>query len=201
MSRWFLPRAPDVVALLQSQVEVTIQGMEAFAAWSAGEVELGPAIDEAEHRADAVRRQLLRELRSAFSTPLDAEDIYELSERLDAVLNAAKNAVREAEVMQIGPDEALGQMAAQALAGVRHLRDAFGALTSDSEGATAAADAATKCQRRIERIYRSAMSQLLEVNDLRAVIAWREMYRRFARIGEDMERVAERVWYAVVKER
>ena len=53
---------------------------------------------------------MLKELRAAFSTPLDPEDIYELSERLDEVLNGAKNAVRESEVMKIDPDPAMADM-------------------------------------------------------------------------------------------
>jgi hypothetical protein len=44
------------------------------------------------------------------------------------------------------------------------------------------------------------MSQLLELDDLREVMGRRELYRRFARISEDVMRVADRVWYATVKE-
>jgi hypothetical protein len=44
------------------------------------------------------------------------------------------------------------------------------------------------------------MSSLLEVGDLREVMGRREIYRRFARIGDDITDVAERVWYAAVKE-
>ena len=32
--RWFLPETPDVVGLLLQQLEVTIDGMDAFAAWA-----------------------------------------------------------------------------------------------------------------------------------------------------------------------
>ena len=39
----------------------------------------------------------------AFTTPVDAEDLYVMSERLDAVLNGAKDTVRESEVMAIPP--------------------------------------------------------------------------------------------------
>jgi uncharacterized protein Yka (UPF0111/DUF47 family) len=53
--------------------------------------ERGLAVREAEHTADDVRRRLLQELRVAFSVPLDAEDIYTLSERLDTVLNDASS--------------------------------------------------------------------------------------------------------------
>ncbi len=57
-----------------------------------------------------------------------------------------------------------------------------------------------KVQRQMERTYRLGMSSLLEVADLREVMGRRELYRRFARIGDDVVEVAERVWYAAVKE-
>jgi hypothetical protein len=81
--------------------------------------------------------------------------------------------------------------------GTSVLRSAWWSTTPDT--ATEQADAAIRCQRRIERTYRAAMSALVEAEDVRAVIAWREMYRRGARLGDLLERVAERVWYAVVK--
>jgi hypothetical protein len=47
-----------------------------------------------------------KQLRTAFSTPLDQEDLCILSERLGAVLTAAKNVVREAEVLALDLDQA-----------------------------------------------------------------------------------------------
>ena len=200
MSHWFLPHTPDLIGLLKAQAEVTVRGMDEFAAWSAGDRTKAEALRATEHAADDARRKLQRELRAAFSTPLDPEDIYELSERLDIVLNAAKNAVREAEVMALLPDAALAEMATYAAEGVRHIAAAFAALTRDGDKATEEADAAIKSERHIERLYRTAMSKLTDVDDLGKVTAWREMYRRYARLGEAVVYVAERVWYAVVKE-
>jgi len=199
MRRWFLPQTPDVLAVLREQADQTVEGLRAFADWSGGESARGQAVRDAEHAADGTRRRLQGQLRAAFSTPMDAEDIYELSERLDTVLNGAKNAVREAELMDFTPDTALAEMAADLAAGVAHIRDAFAALPHASDTATAAADAAIKCERSIEHRYRVAMSSLLSVDDLRAVVTWREMYRRYARIGDALVHVAERVWYATVK--
>ena len=67
-------------------------------------------------------------------------------------------------------------------------------------GTTASADRAVKAARRIERIYRTAMADLLSVEDLREVMARRELYRRASRIGEHVVEVAERVLYSAVKE-
>jgi hypothetical protein len=44
------------------------------------------------------------------------------------------------------------------------------------------------------------MSSLLAVDDLHEVNARREIYRRVSRIGDLIHTVADRVWYAVVKE-
>lgn len=199
MRPWFLPDNPDVIELLLEQTDVTIGGLEAFAAWSQGDAAGAQTVRDAEHAADDIRRELHRSLRRAFSTPLDGEDLYALSERLDSVLNGAKNAVRESEVMRIAPDAPLASMAVELAAAVAHLRTAFAALVIDADAATGAADAAIRCEREIERIYRTAMSELLEVEDLREVIGRRELYRRYARLGDELVSVAERVWYALVK--
>jgi uncharacterized protein Yka (UPF0111/DUF47 family) len=138
-------------------------------------------------------------LRAAFSLPLDAEDICELSERLDRVLNGVKNAVREAEVMELQPDAHLAAMAGEIVGGVGHLRAAFDALTIDNDVAIAEADSAIKCQRSLERAYRQAMSDALQIESVRELFGRRELYRRYARVGDNVVAVAERVWYSVVK--
>ena len=73
--------------------------------------------------------------------------------------------------------------------------------SSDGGTVTSEADAAIKCVQGIERSYRLAMSKLLIVEDAREVTGRRELYRRYARLGEALESVAERVWYSVVKKR
>jgi uncharacterized protein Yka (UPF0111/DUF47 family) len=201
VKRWFLPETPDVVGMLHAQVEVTLEGLDALGRWAeGGGVEAADAVRDAEHRADSAKRALHRALRIAFTTPVDAEDLYWLSERLDAVINGAKDAVREAEVMAMAPDPPVAEMATLLVEGVAHLDDAVAHLVADGDEATEAADAAVKCQRRIERVYRAAMSDLIELDDLREVMSRRELYRRMARLGDTLVEVAERVWYAVVKE-
>ena len=203
---WFLPETPDVLGMLREQAKVTIEGVEALVAWASGDPGGGDAVRECEHRADDRKRDLRKALTEAYTTPIDAEDIYTMSVRLDAVMNGAKDAVRESEIMAIGPDEHVLAMCSLLAEGVRHLADAFAGLEGNGhpdeqrETATEAADAAVKSQRQLERAYRGAMSALLEVDDLREVMGRRELYRRFSRISEELIEVAERVWYAIFKE-
>jgi uncharacterized protein Yka (UPF0111/DUF47 family) len=205
MRSWFLPETPDVLGLLEEQAKVTVEGLEALVDWAAGDPTGMDRVREAEHRADERKRELRRTLTEAYVTPLDAEDIYTLSERLDTVLNGAKDAVREAELMAIGADEHMLGMCSLLAEGVRHLADAVARLRrprprAEGERPTDAADAAIRSQRNLERVYRTAMSNLLQVEDLREVMGRRELYRRFSRMSEDIIEVAERVWYAILKE-
>jgi uncharacterized protein Yka (UPF0111/DUF47 family) len=199
--RWLLPETPDVLGMLREQTAITMEGMEALIAWSVGEPGAAGRLRECEHRADDRKRELRTALTIAFTTPLEPEDIFELSTELDRVLNSAKNAVREAEVMETGPDKAMAEMATELAEGVRDLSEAFEQLAAGARAvATDAADRAAKSQSRVEKVYRQSMSALVAVDDLREVAAKRELYRRLARTSDDLREVAERVWYSVLKE-
>jgi uncharacterized protein len=198
--RWFLPNTPDVLAQLRAQLAITIEAMDAFALWAAGDVEAAGVLREREHAADDAKRALHRLLRTAFITPLEPEDLFALSRGVDRIVNQAKDLVRESEVMATPPDEPLAGMASLLAQAVRDLDAAIARLAPHTGDATEPADAAIKADRRLERVYRAAMATLLENEDLREVTARRELYRRASRIGEAVEDVAERVLYAVVKE-
>lgn len=198
--RWFLPQAPDLLGLLIEQGNVTVEAAEAFCQWATGDGAQALRVRDLEHEADDARRAVVTMLRKAFTTPIQPEDLFELSERLDAIVNQAKDLVREAEVLAMLPDQAMAEMSSLVLLGVRELVAALPQLPRDPDAATAAADRAIHHQRGVERCYRAAMSELLDVSEIREVAGKRELYRRYARIGDAVERVANRIWYAVVKQ-
>lgn len=200
--RWFLPETPDVIGMLVEQARVTIDGMNAFTAWAAGDAASGRAVRDAEHTADARKRELADAVREAFTTPRDPEDLFELSRGLDEVLNGAKNTVREAEALELAPDPAMAAMAQCLADGVLALHRAFGSLGEERDAAAGeAAAAAVKAQRNLERAYRTAMSDLLKKSDdLREVVGRQELYRRLSDISERILAVADRVGYAMAKE-
>jgi uncharacterized protein Yka (UPF0111/DUF47 family) len=197
---WFLPQNPDVLQTLTAQADITVAGAIAFASWAGGDLTQEAQVRACEHQADEVRRQLSLQLRQAFSTPVDQEDLFTLSERLDAVLNGLKNVVREGDSYGLEPDAAIAAMAGEIATGVQHLRTAMHHLDKDGDVATREADLAVSAERRMEKIYRDAMRDLLAVDDLREVVTRGEFYRRTLDIGQRLTRVADRVWYAVVKE-
>ena len=84
---------------------------------------------------------------------------------------------------------------------LRHLDHALSRLGTDGDHATASADAAIAAQRDLETAYYAGMVRLLDVENRTERITRRELYRRSERIGEAVVDVAERVVYAVVKQR
>ena len=77
-----------MLGLLRRQVAVTIEGMDAFAAWAAGDAGAGGR--RARRRAPRRRRpsaSCQRALRAAFVTPLEPEDVFALSRGIDRMLN------------------------------------------------------------------------------------------------------------------
>ncbi len=198
--QWFLPDTPDVLGMLRGQLAVTIEGIDALVAWAEGDAAKANDVRRLEHEADEHKRQLQRALVDAFTTPYDPENLYTLARGIDWILNLAKDAVRESEVMACPPDAAVAEMAVLLREAVGHIDEAVAELQAHSHDATGPADAAIKAERRLERVYRRAMAELLEVDDLREVMARRELYRRFSRLGGHTAEVAERIWYAVIKE-
>lgn len=198
--RWFLPETPDVLGMLGAQLDTTRTALEAFAAWAHGADEAAATVRTLEHRADDQKRELWRALRTAFVTPIDAEDLFVMSAELDEVLNGAKDIVREADVWSMAPDDTIADVADLLVEGATHLGEAFALLGAPGDGATEAADAAVKSQRAVERVYRRGMATLIDHPEAREVIGRRELYARLLATSGRLSVVAERVWYAVVKE-
>jgi uncharacterized protein Yka (UPF0111/DUF47 family) len=197
---WFLPDVPDVLGLLRHQLAITVRGMDAFAAWAAGDAQAAETVHALEHEADTVKRELRLALRDAFVTPLDPEDLFTLSRGIDWMLNHAKDAIGECEAMGCHPDEPTATMAALLADSVRHIDEAVAMLAARAGDATTPADAAVKSERNLEKAYRAAMVGLADVADVRVVMGRQELYRRCSRMGETAVDVAERLIYAVLKE-
>jgi uncharacterized protein Yka (UPF0111/DUF47 family) len=198
--RWFLPETPDVIGMLRQQLDVTTDGVDCLVAWARGDASKADEIRALEHRGDEHKRALERALTTAFTTPLEPQDLYTLSRGIDWILNHCKDLVRESEVMACPPDPPLAEMCEALAVSVHLLSEAVELLGSDPEAATEKANEALRAQRQIEKVYRDAMASLVGAEDLREVMSRRELYRRVARIGEVVVDVAERVWYTVVKE-
>jgi hypothetical protein len=201
MHRFLLPIAPDVLGLLRAQAEVSVRALASFASWShTADAADAEAVRNLEHEADDARRRLVEALRRALVTPIDQEDLYVLSERLDRVVNLAKNITSEAGALGWVPDAPAGQMADTLRQGVELLAQGFGGLADEPSQVGELADQAVHQARIVEHTYRSALADAIGEPDLRALFTTRELYRSYARCAEAVVSVADRLWYALLAE-
>jgi uncharacterized protein Yka (UPF0111/DUF47 family) len=196
---WFLPRQPDILGLLGRQAAVTAEGVAALARWSEGGADAdAQAVRDAEHEGDDLRKELLHALTIALETPIDQEDAYALSERIDEVIDGAKDVVRIADALQWRPDVYGARMAARAAEAAAELSEAVASLaTRDRSGEHA--ELAIKAGRRVEHELLEGLAALGRDGDAVDRVATLEVYRAYSRIGQAVLRVADRTWYAVLK--
>jgi uncharacterized protein len=200
IQRFFEPKI-DFYILLVEQAETTMRGVEALEAWLAqGAAERCQIVRDLEHAADEQKMALQRKLAESFITPFDREDIYDLSVRLDEVINAAKSSAREVEALNFCPrDAALLEMARNLAEGTRCLLNAFRALQHNKAEAAAQASLARKSETRFEKVYRQAMRNLFELNDFKTILRTLEVYRTMINTATHIDIVAEKLHHVIIK--
>lgn len=200
LARWFLPHDHDLLSLLATQADTVRTMLTILADWTQGRVDTATAAGSLRtHLIDErhQRRELHAAVRDTFSPPLEAEDIFEIGERLDELADAADNLVREAELSATGPDPWLGGIVSAVVSAYTVLRNATARLPNPD--AAAIADHAVELLGAAEHGYREAIAALERETDLRREIRRRELYRRAEDLALAVARVARRTWYAVCK--
>ncbi|UOX90634.1 hypothetical protein MUY14_08410 [Amycolatopsis sp. FBCC-B4732] len=193
---WFLPHNPDVLGLLRDQASTVSEVMTALAGWARGEP-TGGELHTPLLVQSAERREVLMAVREAFSTPLEAEDVFELAERLGEIAEAAYMLVRESDLSRTPPDDHLSAMVLTSVTAFDMLHEALDALPAAS--AAAAADTAVSSLDAAEHAYRRAIAGLETEPDSRREMRLRELYRRAEHLASAVQRLGRRTWYAVCK--
>ncbi|GAB4003734.1 hypothetical protein [Nocardioides ultimimeridianus] len=196
---WLLPADEPILGLLTAQWTTVTSSLEAVAAWTHGTTttaEIRAVLDVAVDRERDERRALHRRVRSAFWTPLDPEDIYELGERIGMLHRQLELLVSEAEASGTEPDRALGVI----LASVTAAADPLDAVlrTLPATETVKLADEACDRLEAADDAYRAALRGLRGA-DVRDETHRRELYRRAEQVTEAAIHVAHRAWYAVCK--
>lgn len=161
------PRMPDFYALIIEQCELMMEAMDEFVAFmETGDMEKGQAIAHVlEKQGDELKRRNLAVLDTAFATPMDREEIYRAVEGVDHVINYAKTTVRELQAFQVTPDRHMLEMAQHLREGARSLAAGFEKIARNPADAEADAGAVRKAERRVEKAYRMALSELFDAEE------------------------------------
>lgn len=159
-----LPRTPDFFGLVDEQCDMAVATLEELIVFmESGAQDVGKHVKAMEKEGDELKRRNIDILNTAFSTPMDREDIYRAIVDVDHLMNYAKTTVREMEVFKIAPDAHTLEMATFLLGGAKALQAGFKKLSENAVLAEENALAARKFERNIEKAYRKALAELFDM--------------------------------------
>jgi len=165
------PSSPDFFELVNEQCEMAAKIMDGLVAYvKSTDKDKGKHISELEKEGEELKQRNLEILNSAFSTPMDREDIYRAIVDVDHVMDYAKTTVREIYLFGVEPDKYILEMTEHLSEGTQALQKGFSLLKETPAAAEAEAQMARKAERNVEKIYRSALVDLFDMKNYTQVI-------------------------------
>jgi hypothetical protein len=195
------------VRLLIEQAEKTLEGLNLLEKWfrkeKASEESLLEKMRQKEVEADEIRRILIDDLHNTFVTPLDREDIFNLSLHIDDMLDYAYTTVEAMHLLNINEDVHLQKMVATMRDAAAELTLAVKRLSANPRVAGEHGRRAKKLENEVEVIYREAIGELFQratdFNELMQMLRRREIYRHVSNMAEKANQAADVLGMIVMK--
>ncbi|MCL6516738.1 DUF47 family protein [Alicyclobacillus sp.] len=200
-----LPRENRFVQYLMQQAEVTAEAVQLLQRFVTDRPE-GAARDaqiermsELEKQGDAIRRKIIQELLDTFVTPVDREDIYNLSRSVDDILDYADSTIKEIVLYEVEPTPFMVEMVATLCDAVVALRNAIRYMVDQPRRSVEHLVAAKKCENRMEDMYRRANAELFDLTDMHHIFKVREVYRHLSNCADRADEAADVIGSIVIK--
>jgi predicted phosphate transport protein (TIGR00153 family) len=160
-------------------------------------------VRDIERAADRARRQLIVQIKAAFVTPFDREDLFSLSRALDDVLDYLYSTTREIFLLNVAPNPHLKAMATILSECTHELDQAIQALRQEPDLANRHAVRVLALENRMDRLYVAALADLFENVSTKAdvvrVLKLREIYRHMIHAAQSAEQAANAINDILVK--
>jgi hypothetical protein len=192
------------IGLLIQQAEVTVEGITVLQQCIHQPDEAAVEQMKAkEYEADEIRRILIDELHNTFITPIDREDIFNLSLNIDEMIDYGLTTIQHMNLLAVDVDEHLEQMVALVRQEAEELAMAMHRISANPRVAGDHALRAKKMENEVEKIYRLAIADLFtkakDFKPLMAMLRRREVYRHVANMSDRADDAANVVGMVVMK--
>lgn len=186
--------------LLSRQSAKTVEGLEALGNFvEDASKENANRIRDIEREADDLRRILIEELNQTFVTPLDREDIYELSRAIDDVVDYANTTVDEMEIYEVKGDGHIQEMVSILRKAARELNESVLILKNYPKIASEHAVKAKTYENMMEKAYHLALVDLFKGTDTVYMLKMREVYRHLSNAADRGDEAANIISNIVIK--
>jgi len=205
IASFFKTRHEDqFIQLLIQQSEITTQGLAMLLDFIHDPSEEHiKALRQQEYEADEVRRVLIDELHNTFVTPLDREDIFNISLNVDEMLDYAYSTLEGMRLLKVGADEYLTQMLEYNHNAANELWMAMQRLRNNPRVAGEHAQRTRKLENEVDRLYRVAIADLFtkakDFKQMMSLLRRREIYRHVSNMADRAAAAADVVGMVVMK--
>ncbi|MEA3336674.1 MAG: DUF47 family protein [Chloroflexota bacterium] len=204
LKRIFRSKDDVFIKLLTEQTEITVAGWKALEDYFETRQEsAAQKVRDSEKQADELRRVLVDELQKTFITPMDREDIFDLSLAIDDVMDYGFSTLEEIRILEIEPDQYLARMIQLVRRSCEELSLAMTRLQRNPNVAQEHALRAKKRENQVEKVYREAIAQLfaesVDLDHLLRTLRLREVYRHVSNAADQGNIAADRIGTIVMK--
>lgn len=186
-------------ALLRRHAAVLLEATKTLEAYfDHGAPELADNVEELEHEGDRIIAELIKELRQAFITPIDRQEIYALGEGIDDMIDYVNNAAREYRLFGVAATPDMLDMARILVGAADAIEKAVAAVCGGGGDAYAHARDASSAENTMEHAYREALVKLFAGDDVHAILRLREVYRHMSNSADRADSIARSIARIVV---
>jgi hypothetical protein len=161
------------------------------------------AVHTLAEEASELRRVLIDELHKTFITPLDREDIFNLSHCFEDIVTYALTTVEEMNILKVDADDYIREMMKLECEEAEQLELAILRLAKNPHVALDHARAVRKLERRVERLYRAAIKDLFaratDPERLPELFYRREVYRHISNMSDRADSAANVFGMVIMK--
>ena len=192
------------VAMLIAQADKTIEGVRFLEAnVEAVDERAVTALRRLAEEASELRRVLIDELHKTFITPLDREDIFNLSHCYDDMVTYALTTLEEMSILKVDADDHIRYMVRLVREEAEELQAAIMRLGQNPRVAGDHAREVRAKERKVEREYRTAIKELFagatDPAALPALFYRREVYRHISNMSDRADSAANVFGMVVMK--
>ena len=137
----------------------------------------GDNVISIEDEGDMVRRVLIDELNKTFITPMERNDIFDLSRQLDEILDYAKTTVDETRLFSVKPNEDMIKMVSILLDITQHIQKAVANMEKHKSISRDEAIKVKSLENKVGAAYYKALARLFDTSDIHEIFKYREIYR------------------------
>ena len=204
---WFdgnLKQENKFIAMLIGQAAKSVEAIH-YLVHTLEQVDLDTikAVHALAEEASELRRVLIDELHKTFITPLDREDIFNLSHCFEDMVTYALTTVEEMNILKVDADDYIREMTKLVGNEAEQLELAILRLAQNPRVALDHAHEVRKLERKVERLYRTAIKDLFaratDPAQLPGLFYRREVYRHISNMSDRADSAANVFGMVIMK--